>query len=96
MRSTSWPARWCAARHVAARDGIGVVTSRVSVEMMQKAAAIGIPVLVAVSAPTALAVRTAEAAGMTLVAVARQRRLRDLHPSRIASRKSGALHVVAG
>ena len=36
-----------------------------------KAAAIGIPVLVAVSAPTALAVRTAEASGITLVAVAR-------------------------
>lgn len=36
------------------------------------AAAIGIPVLVAVSAPTALAVRTAEASGITLIAVARE------------------------
>lgn len=53
------------------RGGIAVVTSRVSVELVQKAAAIGVPVLVAVSAPTALAVRTAEAAGITLVAVAR-------------------------
>lgn len=48
-----------------------VVTSRVSVEMVQKTAALGAPVLIAVSAPTTLAIRTAEAAGITLVAVAR-------------------------
>ena len=54
-----------------AEGGIVVLTSRVSVEMVQKAARIGAPVLAAVSAPTALAIRTAEAAGMTLVAVAR-------------------------
>ncbi len=53
------------------RGGLGLLTSRLSVEMVQKAAAIGLPVLVAVSAPTALAVRTAEAAGITLVAIAR-------------------------
>lgn len=60
-----------------ARDGIEgaagavVVTSRVSVEMVQKTAAIGAPFIIAVSAPTALAVRTAEEAGMTLVALVR-------------------------
>lgn len=48
-----------------------VITSRVSVEMVQKAAAIGAPVIIAVSAPTALAVRTADAAGITLVALVR-------------------------
>ena len=48
-----------------------VLTSRVSIEMVQKSAMIGAPVLVAVSAPTALAVRMAEACGMTLVAIAR-------------------------
>jgi FdhD protein len=52
-------------------DGLVVFTSRVSVEMIQKAAAIGAAVVVAVSAPTALAVRLAKAAGITLVAVAR-------------------------
>ena len=57
---------------VAGRGGFCILTSRLSVELVQKAAAIGIPVLVAVSAPTALAVRTAEAAGITLVAVARK------------------------
>jgi FdhD protein len=55
-----------------ARQGLVVLTSRVSVEMVQKSAAIGAPVIVAVSAPTALAVRMAEEAGMTLVAIARK------------------------
>jgi len=54
-----------------ADDGFLLLTSRVSVEMVQKAAVLGAQALVAISAPTALAVRTAEAAGMTLVAVAR-------------------------
>jgi FdhD protein len=39
--------------------------------MVQKAAVAGAPVLVAVSAPTALALETADRAGITLVAVAR-------------------------
>jgi FdhD protein len=53
-------------------DGALFLTSRVSVEMVQKAAVMGAQVLVAVSAPTALAIRTAEAAAMTLVGVARR------------------------
>lgn len=52
-------------------DGVLLLTSRVSVEMVQKAAVLGSEILVAVSAPTALAIRTAEAAGITLVAIAR-------------------------
>jgi FdhD protein len=52
-------------------DGAIVLTSRVSVEMVQKTAAIGSSILIAISAPTALAVRTADASGITLVAVAR-------------------------
>jgi FdhD protein len=55
-----------------APPGAVVLTSRVSVEMVQKAAMIGAQVIIAVSAPTALAIRTAEAAGMTLVGVARR------------------------
>jgi FdhD protein len=54
-----------------AARGIVLLTSRVSVEMVQKAAVMGAPIVVAVSAPTALAVRVADAAGITLVAVAR-------------------------
>lgn len=56
---------------VDARQGVVVLTSRVSVEMVQKTAAIGATVLVAVSAPTALAVRVADAAGITLAGVGR-------------------------
>lgn len=56
---------------IAGHGGAVVVTSRVSVEMVQKTAAIGSPVIVAVSAPTALAVRTAQQCGMTLVALVR-------------------------
>jgi FdhD protein len=56
---------------IAADDGMVLLTSRVSVEMVQKTAAMGAAVMVAVSAPTALAVRVAETAGITLVAVAR-------------------------
>lgn len=52
--------------------GIVVLTSRVSVEMVQKTAALGAPVIVAVSAPTSLAISTAEAANITLVAIARR------------------------
>jgi FdhD protein len=53
-------------------QGVVVLTSRVSVEMVQKAVVIGSPILVAISAPTALALRTAEAAGLTIVAIARR------------------------
>jgi FdhD protein len=77
------------------KGGFGLVTSRLSIEMIQKAAAIGIPVMVAVSAPTALAVRTADAAGMTLIAVARSDGFEIFtHPQRIKEERS--LHVVAG
>jgi FdhD protein len=56
---------------IPAHAGIVVLTSRVSVEMVQKTAQLGTPVIVAISAPTALAVRTAQAAGITLAAIAR-------------------------
>jgi FdhD protein len=39
--------------------------------MVEKAVRIGCPILVAVSAPTELAIRKAEEAGLTLVALAR-------------------------
>jgi FdhD protein len=55
-----------------ARAGLVVLTSRVSIEMVQKAAFIGASIIAAVSAPTALAVRMAEACGMTLIAIARK------------------------
>ena len=48
-----------------------VVTSRCSYEMVEKTAMAGVPMLVAISAPTGLAIRKAEEAGLTLVALAR-------------------------
>ena len=67
-------------------SGAIVVTSRVSVEMVQKTAAIGSAFIIAVSAPTALAIRTAEGAGMTLVALVRGDDF-DIftHPERVVS-----------
>lgn len=55
-------------------DGTGAavaITSRVSVEMVQKVAMSGVPLLIAISAPTLLAIETADEAGITLVAVVR-------------------------
>jgi FdhD protein len=51
--------------------GFCLITSRCSYEMVQKALMASMPAIVAISAPTGLAVRTAEAAGLTLVALAR-------------------------
>jgi FdhD protein len=56
---------------LSACDGAVLLTSRVSVEMVQKTAMIGAPVMIAVSAPTTLAIQTAEEAGITLLAIAR-------------------------
>jgi FdhD protein len=74
------------------RTGAVVITSRVSVEMVQKTAAIGASILLALSAPTALAIRTAEKAGMTLVALVRGDDFEIFtHPDRI--RAGAAAHV---
>lgn len=65
-------------------SGAVLLTSRVSVEMVQKAAMLGTPIIVAVSAPTALALCTAEEAGITLVAIARDDGFEVFtHPRRI-------------
>ena len=67
-------------------SGAVVVTSRVSVEMVQKTAAIGSAFIIAVSAPTALAIRTADEAGMTLVALVRGDDFDVFtHPGRVVS-----------
>ncbi|WP_088626107.1 formate dehydrogenase accessory sulfurtransferase FdhD [Oceanicola sp. 22II-s10i] len=59
------------AREGAAMTGGAVVlTSRISVEMVQKCAVAGVPAVVAVSAPTTLALEVAERAGITLVTAA--------------------------
>ena len=57
--------------HQPATTGAILLTSRVSIDMVQKVAALGAPMLIAVSAPTAHAVTLAEEAGITLIALAR-------------------------
>lgn len=69
-----------------ATGGVVLVSSRASFEMVQKTAAAGVGILAAVSAPTALAVRLADSAGIALLGF-----LRDddatlySHPERITS-----------
>lgn len=74
-----------ASARVPGHHGAIVLTSRISIELVQKAAAIGCPMLIAMSAPTALAACTAEACGMTVIAVARGDAFEVFsHPGRIA------------
>jgi FdhD protein len=85
-----------AREHTNAAQGIVVLTSRVSVEMVQKSAIVGAPIVVAVSAPTALALRMAEACGMTLVAVARKDGFEVFtHPHRIGGALAEAARPAA-
>lgn len=61
-------------QRIDAGTGAALVTSRASYEMVQKAASAGIGMLVAMSAPTLLAIQTAERLNITLVGFARQDR----------------------
>jgi FdhD protein len=64
--------------------GYMLITSRASYEMVQKCATVGIAFLVALSAPTAFAVRLAERTGVTLVAFARRdQHVVYAHPQRL-------------
>jgi FdhD protein len=65
-------------------QGIIVLSSRIAIELVQKAAMMGATIIVGVSAPTALAVRTADATGITLIAIARDDGFEVFtHPERI-------------
>lgn len=54
------------------KEGFVLTTSRASYEMVQKTASAGINMLVAISAPTGLAIRVAEQCHLTLVGFARE------------------------
>jgi FdhD protein len=65
-------------------EGVVLLTSRVSIELVQKTAALGAGILIAVSVPSARAVLDAQAAGITLIAIAREDGFEIFtHPERI-------------
>src|SRR3984893_4155502 len=67
-----------------AGEGVIVLSSRISIELVQKDGMMGAAIIVGVSAPTALGVRTAEMAGITLVGIARDDGFEVFtHPERI-------------
>jgi len=64
--------------------GFAVITSRASFEMVQKAATVGVSLLAAISAPTALAIRLAREMGVTLIGFSRAGRFNVYtHPQRV-------------
>ncbi len=72
--------------------GAVVLTSRLSIDLVQKCAALGTPMLIAVSAPTTAAVALADTCGITLIALARADRFEVFtHTARIQMKE--AAHV---
>jgi FdhD protein len=65
---------WCLTHRVAPASTGLVVTGRLSADLVAKAAAAGIPLVVSRSAPTDVAIEMAEEAGITLIGFARQDR----------------------
>ena len=72
--------------------GIVVLTSRLSIDLVQKCAVMGVPALVAVSAPTTAAVALADDCDITLIALARADRFEVFtHSARIEMKE--VVHV---
>ncbi|MFN4101835.1 MAG: formate dehydrogenase accessory sulfurtransferase FdhD [Pararhodobacter sp.] len=84
VRASTHPTGSAAASAAAPVDGAIVLTSRVSIDLVQKVAALGIPAIIAVSSPTADAVDLADHLGITLIAQARPDRFEAFtHTDRI-------------
>jgi len=76
----------CKQSNPATSERFVLISSRASYELVLKAAVMGVGMLVAVSAPTSLAVRLAEQVNITLVGFARSgRHMVYTHPQRIAA-----------
>ncbi len=73
---------------LAAAPGFVAMSSRCSFELVQKAATVGIAALAAVSAPTALALRLADEAGMTVLALNRSGGVVRFAPRRPADERT--------
>ena len=67
------------------RECFAIITSNCSFDMVEKAASIGVPMIVGQSSPSSLAIRTAEDLGLTLCSFSRTERLSIYcHPERVA------------
>ena len=74
----------CLLRGLPVRDRLLLCSGRLSYEMVAKAVRMGIPLLVSISAPTALALELAERFGVTLVGYLRGQRMTVYtHPERV-------------
>ncbi len=86
-------AGWTLRSGADAGQGAVVLTSRVSIDLVQKVAALRCGILIAVSAPTADAVALAERAGITLIALARPDRFEAFtHTDRIVTESAHVGH----
>jgi FdhD protein len=76
----------CLIHEIAMHDCILLVSGRASFELVQKAAVAGIPIVVAIGAPSSLAVELAQQSGITLVGFLKVDRFNIYsHPQRIQS-----------
>ena len=64
----------CLMNKVTPQDRILVTTGRISSEMLQKAARLGVPVLISRTSPSSLSIEMAERYGITLIGYARKHR----------------------
>lgn len=86
-------AGWALRNGIATERGAVVLTSRVSIDLVQKVAAMRCGILIAVSAPTADAVALADRAGITLIAMARPDRFEAFtHTDRIVTEPANVGH----
>jgi FdhD protein len=77
-------------------SGFVIVTSRASYELVQKTASVGITLLVAISAPTGLAIRMADEVGLTLIGFARDdQHVVYTHPHRLIH-NSSVINLING
>ena len=86
-------AGWALRNGIDTDNGAVVLTSRVSIDLVQKVAAMRCGILIAVSAPTADAVALADRAGITLIAMARPDRFEAFtHTDRILTEPAHVGH----
>ena len=64
----------CLMNNIDSKDQILITTGRISSEMLQKAARLGVPILISRTSPSSLSIEMAERYGITLIGYARRQR----------------------